>query len=161
MRGVVDRDRISALVFLTFSIAYGVLAYDIELYFVDPDDPFTARTFPVALSWTGGIIAFLMLVLPGGSKHNLSMSAILRLDWPRMLTLCVLMVLYGLTIKEIGFLVSTSLFLIGGYLLLGERRWWMLLLASVPVAAGFQFMLHGLLGIYIVDPILSGLGLIR
>ena len=65
---------------------------------------------------------------------------------------------YGFTIKSVGFLLSTSVFLIGGYLLLGERRLWLLLLASVPVAGSFQFILDGLLGIHITDPFLEMLG---
>jgi putative tricarboxylic transport membrane protein len=158
---VVNRDRLSALGFLAFSIAYGVLAYDIELYFVAPDDPFTARTFPIALAWAGGLVALLMLVLPGTSKPAFSLAAIKAMDWPRLIALAVLMVAYGLTIKRIGFLVSTTVFLAIGYALLGERRWWLLLLASLPVAAGFQLALHGLLGIYIADPLLKSLGLIR
>ena len=71
MQGVLNRDRISALVLLAFSIAYGVLAYDIELYFVAPDDPFTPRTFPIALSWAGGIVALLILILPGQGRAHL------------------------------------------------------------------------------------------
>lgn len=161
MQGVLNRDRISALVLLAFSIAYGVLAYDIELYFVAPDDPFTPRTFPIALSWAGGAVALLILILPGKGTPTFSLDAIKAMDWPRILGLCVLMIAYGLTIKRFGFLISTSLFLICGYWLLGERRWWLLLLASIPVAVGFQFILHGLLGVYITDPMLKALGVIR
>ncbi len=76
-------------------------------------------------------------------------------DWLRPALLCGLMVLYGLTVKSVGFLLSTSVFLVAGYLLLGERRLWVLLVASLPVAAGFEYILSGLLGITIQDPFLE------
>ena len=45
----------------------------------------------------------------------------------------MLMILYGLTIKSVGFLVSTTVFLLAGFLILGERRPLVLAVASLPV----------------------------
>ena len=62
----------------------------------------------------------------------------------------------------IGFAIFQLLYLVPvGTVVAVKRRWWMLLVASIPVAAAFQFILHGLLGIYIADPMLQALGLIR
>ncbi len=44
------------------------------------------------------------------------------------------------------------------FLVLGERRWWAVLVASIPVAAAFEFILAGLLDIYIEDPFVSWIG---
>ena len=60
------------------------------------------------------------------------------------------MVLYGLALEYLGFLLATTAFLIGAYLVLGERRPSVLLLASVPLVVGFWFLVSWL-GIYL-DP---------
>ncbi len=156
---MITRDRIAALLFLAFSIAYGLQAQTIELYFGAEADPLNARTFPTALAWIGGAFALLLLVSPARAAE-VSIADLLALDWARLAALCVLMVGYGLTIQSVGFFVSTSVFLIAGYLLLGERRPMALLAGSLPVAAALQWILHGLLGIYIADPTLEAVGII-
>ena len=153
----ITRDRISALFFLALAIAYYMGAREIELYPGDEEEVINAQTFPKFIGVMAGIFSFLILVLPAkGEEAKIDWAAF---DWWRPLLLCVLMVAYGLTIKWPGFFLATSLFLIGGFLLLGERRWWVILVASIPIAAGFEFILHGLLDIYIEDPFVSWIGL--
>ena len=112
------------------------------------------------LAWFGSIIAFLIVVLPSRDTESADAATIRRLDWRHVLPLLVLMILYGLTIRSVGFFVSTSVFLLAGFLILGERRWLVLAAAPIPIAAAFQFLLHGVLGIYIADPLLQVLGII-
>jgi len=150
------KDRVSGFVLLVISLAYFLLAYQIELYPGSEEDFINAQTFPKAIGITAIVFAFLIMVLP--NKDDEGFASWKALDWARPALLCVLMIFYGLTIKSVGFLLSTSVFLIGGYLLLGERRLWLLLVASVPVAGAFEFILDGLLGIHIVDPFLEMLG---
>ena len=47
------------------------------------------------------------------------------------------MVLYAAGLEPLGFVVATLLFLVAGFLLTGERRFKILLLASVPVVLVF------------------------
>jgi len=54
-----------------------------------------------------------------------------------------------MTITRLGFLSATWLFLVGGILLLGERRWAVVLGLSAAVAVGFWVLLSKLLGIYL------------
>ena len=152
----ITRDRMSALVFLALSIAYYMSATGIELYPGDEEELINAQTFPKFIGVMAGLISFLILVLPQKREAAIAWS---DFDWRRPLILCVLMVLYGLTIKWPGFFLSTSVFLICGFLVLGERRWWAILAASIPIAAGFEFILDGLLDIYIEDPFVTWLGL--
>ena len=151
------RDRISALVFLALSIAYYLGATQIELYPGDEEELISAQTFPKFIGVMAGIFSFLILVLPPkGEEEKIDWAAF---DWWRPILLCLLMAVYGLTIKWPGFFLATSFFLIGGFLLLGERRWWAVLAASIPIAAGFELVLHGLLDIYIEDPFVRWIGL--
>ncbi len=152
----ITRDRASALFFLALSIAYYLGAGGIELYPGDEDSLINAQTFPRFIGLMAGICSFLILVLPAkGAEESIAWA---KFDWRRPALLCALMVAYGLTIKWPGFFLATAFFLLGGFLVLGERRWWVLLVASLPVAAGFEFALSGLLNIYIEDPFLTWLG---
>ena len=153
----ITRDRISALFFLALSVAYYLGAMQIELYPGDEEEVINARTFPKFIGLMAGIFSFLILVLPAkGEEEKIDWAGF---DWLRPLLLGGLMVAYGLSIKWPGFFLATSLFLIGGFLVLGERRWWAVLALSVPIAAGFELILDGLLGIYIEDPFVTWLGL--
>lgn len=142
-----SRDRLGALIFLAFSLAYGALALQIELFPGSEYELFTARTMPLGLAAAGAAVSFLMLVVPARSAEpGLPLRA---LRWLPVAGLCVLMVLYGATITRLGFVVSTTLFLCGGIVLLGERRWYVVLGLSIPIAIFFWVILSQLLGIYL------------
>lgn len=152
------KDRISALFFLALCIAYWLLAQDIRVMPFARNDPVTPQTVPRALAIVGAIIAFLMLVLPpkgerptGGPFDGWGLFA-----WGRVISLGLVMLAYGYLLTRVGFIISTSLFLIGGYLILGERRWAVILAASVPVVIVFWAILTQLLGLYLAPGSLWG-----
>ena len=68
------------------------------------------------------------------------------------------MVLYGLTILRAGYFLSTSIFLVLSYVVLGERKWFWIFTLSFPFVAIFMYLLHGLLNIYLRDPFLQFIG---
>jgi len=148
-----NKDKVGALFFLLLSIAYGVLAFDIPLTFVGKDEVFTAQTMPIALAIAGAIVSFLILVLPSEKTgDSANVAAVFRgLDWKRVGLLALLMVFYGATIRVLGFVLSTILFLIGGFWVLGERRVKILLLASIPIVLFFWLLMTKVLGVYL-DP---------
>ena len=74
--------------------------------------------------------------------------------------LIVITIIYGFIILRAGFFLSTSLFLFFSYYFLGERRWIWMFVLSFPFVATFMFLLHGLLDIYLRDPILKMIGII-
>jgi len=82
------------------------------------------------------------------------------LNYKNTLYLVVVMIVYGLTIRLVGFFLTTSLFLLSSYYLLGERRWTLMFMLSFPFVAIFMFLIHGLLDIYLTDPLLKALGVI-
>ncbi|MEE8272790.1 MAG: tripartite tricarboxylate transporter TctB family protein [Alphaproteobacteria bacterium] len=149
------RDRIGALFFLAVSIAYGVVALDIRVPpFVVAQGGLTGRSLPIALAGAGTLVAFLMLVLPskagaGARPAGGPFAGWGGLDWPRVVTLGLDMLVYGYLLTRIGFMASTWLFLIVGFVVLGERRPHVLLLASIPVVVVFWVILSQLLGIYL------------
>ena len=147
--------RISALIFLLFFIVYSYLAGEIKVFVFDENADFNARTFPKLISYLGIIFSFLTLVLSKSEDEPLG-----QYEWFKVLILFILVFTYGIIIKSIGFFLSTNLFLLISYYYLGVRNFKVLLLCSIPVVSALQFMLHGLLNVYIRDPFLQFLGII-
>ncbi len=141
------KDQLGGLVFLCLSVAYGYYAREIPLLPGDEFEPFNAQTLPNALAFIGGALALALLVT--ASRTDEDRLRLAGYDFWLVGWLLVLVVLFAVALPWLGFLVSTVLFLIGGYWLLGVRELRTLLLASVPFAAGLWFILAQLLDIYL------------
>ena len=131
------------------------MANEIRVFAFDENADFNARTFPKLISYLGIIVSFLTLVLSKNEDEPLK-----QFEWIKVLVLFLLVFTYGLIIKSVGFFISTNLFLIFAYYYLGVRNYKVILFCSFPVVAALQFMLHGLLDVYIRDPFLKMLGVI-
>jgi putative tricarboxylic transport membrane protein len=145
------REKVGALVMLLFSMAYGLLALKIPLSFLAQNEFFTSRTMPYALAVLGVLIALLILVFPTvdpEGKRSLREETH-GMDWKTAILLVVGMIAYGLTMKWIGFIISSILFLLVGFYILGERRIKRMLLASIPLVVMLWFIMSSLLGVYI------------
>ena len=151
----INYTRISAFIFLLIFLIYSYLAGEIRVFAFDENADFNARTFPKLISYLGIIVSLLTLVLSKNEEENMS-----QYEWISVIILFALVFSYGLLINTIGFFVSTNLFLIISYLYLGVRNYKVIIFSSFPVVAGLQFMLHGLLDVYIRDPFLQFLGVI-
>ena len=151
----INYTRISAFVFLLIFLIYSYLAGEIRVFAFDENADFNARTFPKLISYLGILVSLLTLVLSKNEKEDMG-----QYEWVSVIILFALVFSYGLLIKTIGFFVSTNLFLIISYLYLGVRSYKVIIFSSFPVVAGLQFMLHGLLDVYIRDPFLQFLGVI-
>ena len=146
-----SRDKVGALFFLLLSLAYGLMTFTIPLNVMARTAVFTARTVPFALAVGGIIISLLILILPSrdpdGSKSVTE--AFRGFKWKRAALLLALIIAYSLIIKFAGFIVSSILFLIAGFRILGEKRTKILLLASIPFVVAFWFLINRVLGVYL------------
>ncbi|HKL27427.1 MAG TPA: tripartite tricarboxylate transporter TctB family protein [Desulfuromonadales bacterium] len=145
------REKIGALLLLTFSIAYGVLALRIPLSFLAQQEFFTARTMPYSLAVLGIILSLLILILPTADpkgKHTLKQET-RGMEWNKAILLVVAMVFYGLTMKWLGFILASILFLMAGFYILGERRLKKMALIAIPLVILLWFVMSTLLGVYI------------
>jgi len=149
--------KIISLLFFIFSAFYLYTAYQIRVFSFDENAAFNAKTFPIYLGYFGMFIAALKIVLPEKASEEVYQKF---LNYKKTLVLVLIMVIYGLTIRPVGFFLSTSLFLLSSYYFLGERRWLRMFMLSFPFVAIFMFLIHGLLDIYLTDPILKALGVI-
>ena len=149
--------KIISLLFFIFSAFYLYTAYQIRVFSFDENAAFNAKTFPIYLGYFGMFIAALKIVLPEKASEEVDQKF---LNYKKTLVLVLIMVIYGLTIRPVGFFLSTSLFLLSSYYFLGERRWLRMFMLSFHFVAIFMFLVHGLLDIYLTDPILKALGVI-
>ena len=65
------------------------------------------------------------------------------------LALLGLMVAYAIFLRAAGFLLATSGFLIGGSVILGERRWVMMIVVSSIATFGIWYLVQEVLGIFL------------
>jgi putative tricarboxylic transport membrane protein len=140
------KERIGALFFLVLSIGYGYYAGEIRLYPGDELDPMTARTLPYFLAAMGVVFSLILLVSAKQEDHGASIAG---LNWKPVIALMLLTLGYGFSLDWLGFLISTTLFLIAGFRILGEKRIKVLLLVAVPFVFIFWFGLTQLLEIYL------------
>ncbi|KIT16314.1 tripartite tricarboxylate transporter TctB family protein [Jannaschia aquimarina] len=142
---MLTKTRIGGALLLVFCLTYWWLIRDIRLLPFQVNQAFTARTIPELLAIIGSGLAVLCLILPGsGEKPDLK-----GLDWPRVIGFLVLMSAYGLLIRPLGFLLSTTAFLMIGFTMLGERRIWISAAVAVPLVVGFWVLMTQGLDVYI------------
>ncbi len=140
-----NNSRIVALFFLVIFVVYGYLTTSIPLDFWSEEDVFNARSLPYLVSGSGILICALLLLVPSPSTD---WDALRGLRWGPAILLLIAMSLYGTLIEFLGFIAATLLFLVGSYLILGERRPLAMILASIPLVLGFWWLMH-FLGIYL------------
>lgn len=147
-------DRWIALVLLGICLAYGYAAWftmDASLAPFMKRNPIWPSTFPKLLSVLG-IVATLFILL-GFEKAEPKEADI---DYRRLgeyhlgqaLQLLGLMVAYALCLRPLGFLISTSAFLVIGSYILGERKWHIMLPVAGIATVSVWYLVQEVLGIY-------------
>ena len=148
--------KIISLLFFVFSGFYLYTAHQIQVFSFDENAAFNAKTFPIYLGYSGILFSALYIILPETKPSNVNLKV---LEYKKTIILVILMVLYGLTILRAGYFLSTSIFLVLSYIVLGERKWIWIFILSFPFVAMFMYLLHGLLNIYLRDPFLQYIGI--
>ena len=148
-------DRWVALVLLGICLTYGYTAW----FMMDGALPPIMKrlavwpsSFPKVLSIAGIILS--LIVLLGIEKGEEKVGDI---DYRRLheyklgqaLALLGLMVAYAILLRPAGFLLATSGFLIGGSVILGERRWIVMIVVSTIATFGIWYLVQGVLGIFL------------
>ena len=148
--------KLISLLFFILSAFYLYTAHQIQVFAFDEDAPFNAKTFPVYFGYGGMFFSGLKIVLPDQQPKEVNPK---YLEFKKTILLVFTMIIYGATILKVGFFLSTSLFLIFSYYFLGERRWKYIIIFSFPFVAIFMYLLHGVLAVYLRDPLLKYLGI--
>lgn len=148
-------DRWIALILLGICLVYGYTAWftmDGSLAPFMQRNPIWPSTFPKILSIMG-IVASTIILL-GLEKGE---PATGEIDYRRLgdyylgqaIMLLVLMVAYALCLRPVGFIISTASFLILGSVILGERKWHVMIPVALIATFIVWYLVQQVLGIYL------------
>ncbi len=151
---LLNRDRVSGLIFLVVCFVYGYQTTQIQLFPGDEYEAFTARTLPYLLTAAGIVMSLLLIVMSPNSSCpsnscEFDSSDEKHMNWKLLGAFIALMTAYGFGLTWLGFVLATSLFLMVGFWLLGERRKAVLFGASFPFVILFWLLLTQALDIYL------------
>lgn len=149
-------DRWIALFLLLSFALYGYTAFFMMDNLLPPimqRNPIWPSSFPKILA-IGGIITAL-IVLSGFEKSpnpdaaDINYRKLTEYKLGQAIFLLGLMVVYALVLRPIGFLAATFLFLAIGSMILGERRYLVVAIASATAAGGVWYLVNVVLGIFL------------
>ena len=152
-------DRWIALIFITFCCVYGYLAFFTMDQLLPPfmqRNPVWPSTFPKVLAVLGIIVGLVVLFGLEGQTEEKEPSAA-DINYRRLheyklgqaFMLLGLMVVYALMLRPAGFLIATTVFLMAGSAVLGERKWIRMLLVSVIATGCVWYLVQEVLGIFL------------
>ncbi len=151
------KSRIGALFFFLFSAFYFYKSFDIHLLNSTLSDVMTARTFPYYLGILGMLISALILIfsfIKIDKEDLFDMEKLRTYDYKKGVYLVFAMLFYGYTIRSLGFVISTIIFLMIGFRVLEEKSWKVILFTSFGISIAFWLLLTQLLGIYIENGVI-------
>jgi putative tricarboxylic transport membrane protein len=145
------KNTIGSIFFLAFSSFYFYSVFSIKKMPGNQFEVMTASTFPFYIGLTGIAISLVLLALSFVEKEKvfLTLSYLKTLDFKTTSYFIIAMIFYGFTIRPLGFIISTMIFLAIGFIILKERNIKRIFLISVGVSVGFYLLLNNVLGVYI------------
>jgi len=151
------KTRVGSLFFLLFSAIYFYQSFNIHLLPGSHYEAMTARTFPYYLGIVGMLISGLMLLFT-----YIKVDVEDLFDWENLKTydfkkgayFIIAMIFYGFTIRTLGFIIATIIFLAIGFRILEEKNWKVIFLTSFGVSIIFWFLLTQVLEVYIEQGII-------
>ena len=148
-------DRWVALVLLGICLTYGYTAW----FMMDGALPPIMKrmavwpsSFPKVLSIAGIILSSVVLLGVEKGEERVGDIDYRRLHEYKLgqaLVLLGLMIAYAILLRPAGFLLATSGFLIGGSMILGERRWLVMIVVSTIATFGIWYLVQEVLGIFL------------
>jgi putative tricarboxylic transport membrane protein len=154
-------DRWIALAFIALCCVYGYAAFftmDDALPPILRRNPIWPSTFPKMLAVSGIIVGLMVLFGPKSAKAAMSTDRVDgTMDIARLreyqivpaLALVVLMLGYAMALRPLGFLASTTLFLMLGAMILGERKLHILIPVAGISAWSIWYLVQEVLGIFL------------
>jgi putative tricarboxylic transport membrane protein len=152
-------DRWIALAFIALCCVYGYAAFFTMDDLLPPilrRNPVWPSTFPKILTVLGIIVGLVVLFTPKPEAKDapakdgtIDLSRLGDYHVGQAIALLVLMVAYALTLRPLGFLGSTIGFLALGAIILGERRYHILLPVVAVAAGSIWYLVQEVLGIFL------------
>ncbi|MEM1288340.1 MAG: tripartite tricarboxylate transporter TctB family protein [Pseudomonadota bacterium] len=158
--GKLSLDRWIALIFVLFCCVYGYAAFFTMDQLLPPfmqRNPVWPSTFPKALSILGIVVG--LIVLSGIEKvgteekepsaTDINYRKLTEYKLGQALSLLGLMVVYAIALRPAGFLIATTLFLIVGSFILGERKFHIMIPVALLATGFVWYLVQQVLGIFL------------
>ncbi|MEX0971608.1 MAG: tripartite tricarboxylate transporter TctB family protein [Paracoccaceae bacterium] len=151
-------DRWIALAFITLCCVYGYAAFftmDDKLPPILQRNPVWPSTFPKILTVMGLVVGFIILFGPKPKANDDKKAGAIDLNRlgdyhvGQALALIALMVVYALVLRPLGFVGATIGFLVFGSLILGERRFHIIIPVAAIAAGSIWYLVQEVLGIFL------------
>ncbi|MFK7871300.1 MAG: tripartite tricarboxylate transporter TctB family protein [Roseobacter sp.] len=152
-------DRWIALIFIVLCCIYGYLAFFTMDQLLPPfmqRNPVWPSTFPKVLAILGAFVGLLVLFSVEKTAADKEPSAtdinyrrLHEYDLGKALLLLGLMVLYALCLRPAGFLIATTVFLVAGSTILGERKFHIMIPVALIAAGSVWYLVQVVLGIFL------------
>lgn len=147
-------DRWIAIIFLVISVVYGLAAFNYPLLPFERNMSFLPNTLPMALSVLGAVISLIIIFAPkpageGENLGDIDLAEVRSFKLGQTLGLVMAMVLYALLLRPIGFLAATTLLIAGCSIVLGERKFHVLIPIAVFTAVLIWYLVQETLGIFL------------
>lgn len=151
-------ERAIAGIFIAVCLAYGYTAFvvmEAELLPFERNMTFLPNVLPKWLSVLGVIAGFFVLVRSGPAADaeldpgGIDVRRLRQYKLGQAIFLLALMIAYALLLRPAGFVAATSLFLIFGGVILGERRYVVLVPVSGFAAFIVWYLVQEVLGIFL------------
>jgi putative tricarboxylic transport membrane protein len=150
-------ERWIGLLFLLFCCLYGYAAYFGMDHLLPPilqRAPVWPSSFPKILSVLGILTALAVILSSDPKKIDSAESGIdyrhlMNYKLGQALALIGCMVAYALLLRPIGFIAATTLFLAGGSMILGERRFYLMIPIALVGTVLIWYLVQEILGIFL------------
>ena len=149
-------DKWIAAIFLVIALIYGYAAYTYPLLPFELNMVFLPNTMPMALSGLGILLSLIILLTPkkaadgdGDVLGSIDISKLREYKTGQALGLIAAMVLYALALRPVGFILASTLFLVGTGWILGERKLHIMVPTALVAVGSIWFLVQEALGIFL------------
>ena len=143
-------DRYIAFGLLAFSVGYGYLAWVHPLLPFEVRMPFKPNTMPLGLAAFGILFSSLLLLLPSSNEIEKDAEGWRGFEWKNTALLIGLAIGYALLLRPIGFIASTTLFIVLSSRVLGETNIVRSISTGLISSGIIWYLVDDVLGIYLV-----------
>jgi putative tricarboxylic transport membrane protein len=143
-------DRYIAIGLLAFSVGYGYLAWVHPLLPFEARMPFKPNTMPLGLAAFGALFSSLLLLLPSNEEIEKDAEGWREFEWRNTILLIGLAIGYALLLRPIGFIASTTLFIVLSSRVLGETNFVRSISTGLISSGIIWYLVDDVLGIYLV-----------
>ena len=119
--------------------------------------PFKPNTMPLGLAAFGILFSALLLLLPSSNLPEKDAHGWRNFAWKDTALLIGLAVCYALLLRPLGFIPSTTVFIVLSSRVLGEKNWFRSLSTGLIASGLIWYLVDDVLGIYLVPlPMFAG-----